>query len=400
MSAAKWSAAWAIISLSASAFAAPSDAVSLSHHEALQRLSIQGQSSDGGQKLRLAGPVDLSFDALGRTFELQLSPNSNLLSAAGSATAHGVVPYRGQLSGVADSWARIVITDGEPTGLIWDGNELFAVEGPGHNLAGSDSAIIYRLADAVIAPGSMTCGAGDSFSSGAIAYKTLAAELRAAAAQGPGAVSEINIGAIGDFEFFGRHGANSDTEIVTRLNNVDGIYSAEIGIQINVPVIETFATDAADPFTDEVDASLLLDEVAAYRNANATQNANGLTHLWTGKDVVGANNSTVGIAFTGALCRQRFGAGLSEGNGNATFDSLIAAHEIGHNFGAPHDAMPGSACENAPNTFIMAASLNGSSHTGAAGTDHDNVSLFGSVGHAEGGSDCGCDKNLFHGSFL
>ena len=44
----------------------------------------------------------------------------------------------------------------------------------------------------------------------------------------------------------------------------------------------------------------------------------------------------------------------------------------------------------------VVVSLNGSSHTGAAGTDHDNVSLFGSVGHAEGGSDCGCDKNLFH----
>ena len=40
--------------------------------------------------------------------------------------------------------------------------------------------------------------------------------------------------------------------------------------------------------------------------------------------------------------------------------------------------------------------LNGSSHTSTACTDHDNVSLFGSVGHAEGGSDCGCDKNLFH----
>ena len=78
----------------------------------------------------------------------------------------------------------------------------------------------------------------------------------AAAAQAPGAVSEIDIGTIGDFEFFGVHGANSDTAIMERMNNVDGIFSTEVGIQINVPVVETF-TDAADPFSDELNGGLL-----------------------------------------------------------------------------------------------------------------------------------------------
>jgi uncharacterized repeat protein (TIGR01451 family)/MYXO-CTERM domain-containing protein len=367
MSVAKWSAAWAILCLSASAFAASSGAVSLSHHEALQRLSIQGQSNDGDQKLRAAGPVDLSFDALGRSFELQLSPNSTLLSAARNATAKGVIAYRGQLTGVSDSWARIVITDGKPSGLIWDGNELFAIEGPGSNVADADFTIIYRLADAVIAPGSMTCGVGDSFGNGAALYKTLVAEL--SAAQALGAVSEIDVGAVGDFDFFALHGVNSDTEILTRLNNVDGIFSAELGIQVNVPIVETFETDAADPFTDTVVAGDLLAELSTYRDGNAAQNANGLTHLWTGKDVVSdtGNNSTVGIAYIGsvgqpgnslALCSRRFGAGLSEGLRDSTFDSLIAAHEIGHNFGAPHDGVAGSPCESETGDFLMATSIN------------------------------------------
>jgi len=357
----RWFAAWAIFSFSVTAFAFDAGAISLSHHETLQRLSIQGHANDGSQKLAIAGPVDLSFDALGRSFELQLAPNSNLLTVARNAAINGVVPYRGQLAGNTDSWARIVIADGIPSGLIWDGTELFAIERPGDNVIGSGSTIIYRLADAVIAPGSMTCGADNLFSDGGAVYKSLVNELNVAKEQAQGAVSEINVSAVGDFEFFGQHGANSDNAMLERLNNVDGIFSTEVAVQISPSVIETFTTDASDPFSGEVNASLLLDELAAYRDGNATHNASGLTHLWTGKDVEGSpgNNSTVGIAFTGTLCRRQFGAGLSEGNGTAAFDSLVAAHEIGHNFGAPHDAVPGSACENAPDTFLMAASLNG-----------------------------------------
>jgi hypothetical protein len=43
-----------------------------------------------------------------------------------------------------------------------------------------------------------------------------------------------------------------------------------------------------------------------------------------------------------------------------TTDSLIAAHEIGHNFNAEHDGEEGSPCEAEPETFIMAPRVNGS----------------------------------------
>ena len=59
------------------------------------------------------------------------------------------------------------------------------------------------------------------------------------------------------------------------------------------------------------------------------------------------------------MCHTRFGVGLSEGNRGTTTDSLITAHEIGHNFGAPHDGQTGSACEAEPQTFIMAPRING-----------------------------------------
>ena len=369
MSAIRWFAALAIFSSSASALALEAGAISLSHHETLQRLNIQGSATDGSQKLAAAGPVQMSFDALGRSFDLQLSPNTNLLSVAREASANGIVPYRGQLAGNDNSWARIVIANGTPTGIIRDGDELFAIEGPGNNIAGSDSTIIYRLADAVIAPGSMTCGARDVFGNAGDVYKSLVSELNAA--QAPGAVSMINVGAVGDAEFFGQH-ANPQQAILERLSNVDGIYSAELEIQIEVPIVQVFsdAGAASYPFSDTVVAGDLLDELGVFRNGEPNQNVHGLTHLWTGKDVEGGmgNTTTVGIAYRGTvgepqgslvLCNNRFGAGLSEGRGSPTFDALVAAHEIGHNFGADHDGDPNRSCPSEPETFIMAPSVTG-----------------------------------------
>ena len=131
MSAVKTVAALVILGLSASAFAGTSGAISLTHYESLQRLDVQRLGSDAESKVTLAGPVNMSFDAYGRTFNLQLTPNSNLLSAARDVVGRGVVPYRGKLAGNPDSWVRIVIANGAPGGLIWDGIELFAIERAG-----------------------------------------------------------------------------------------------------------------------------------------------------------------------------------------------------------------------------------------------------------------------------
>ncbi len=106
---------------------------------------------------------------------------------------------------------------------------------------------------------------------------------------------------------------------------------------------------------------MLLDELGLYRDSMAAHRTQGLTHLYTGRTLAG---TTVGIAYTDALCNTRFGAGLSEGNSNATFDSLIAAHELGHNFGAPHDGVAGP-CVAEPMTFLMAPLLNNSNQFSA-----------------------------------
>ena len=343
MKARNWIVAGLAFGLFATANAEPGR-VSVSHFEPLQKLSID--DVDG------VGPTVMKFDALGQSFDLELEPNLGFLSPeARAGLPQGIGVYRGAIAGRPGSWARIVVYDGRPSGMIWDGREMFAVEAPADGA--TSEPVVYRLADVSVAPGSMTCGTHEFSGSGAAVYKAIVGEIGERLAQGPGAVTEIDIGQVADFEFTSANGGDSGAaaEIVTRMNIVDGIYSQQIGVQINVPLIDTF-NDINDPFT-ESDASLLIDEVATYRDTTPAQNALGLTHLWTGRDLDG---STVGIAFENVLCRQRVGAGLSEGNIAANFDAIIAAHEIGHNFGAPHDGVPGP-CESEPQTFIMAPSV-------------------------------------------
>ncbi len=353
----KWTVACAFFYISTATPASNVDGIIVSHYEPLQRLDYRRDGIAVSQKLNTAGPVTMSFDALGNSFELQLDPNTRLLSPAARAElADGVALYRGHIAGKTDSWARITIVDGMPSGLIWDGSQMYAIETPGDSVLNTDKPIIYRLADSFIAPGTMSCGDVVISGNGAETFKSLVGELRSAKGQGPGAVTEINFGAIGDFEFSGPVGSGAAAEIIARLNNVDGIFSQQLGVQITVRTLETFAA-AADPFTDTADAGALLDELATYRLNSQAQRNEGLTHLFTGRDL---DTTTVGIAFSGELCQTRFGAGLTQGTHGQTVDSLIAAHEIGHNFGAPHDGVVNSPCVAESQTFLMAPSINNS----------------------------------------
>jgi hypothetical protein len=356
MRAPKWILLITFLSASSASVGSNVDGVSLSHFEPLERISVQGKGGLTSQKAADTGPIDLSFDVLGRNFELQLEPNANLLAAIPfDQRLENNIPYRGQIAGSSDSWARIVMVDGMPAGLVYDGDALYAIEAPGDSIVDSASSVAYRLSDLLVAPGALSCASGGQVTSGDAMYKSILTNVGSVVSQGPGAVSELNLGAVGDYEFTSAKGANAQSAILTRLNNVDGIYSQQLGVQINVPFIETF-TDINDPFSDASDAGDLLLELNQYRIGNPSQRNQGLTHLFTGRGLAG---STVGIAWASALCSTTFGTGLSEGNSSSTIDSMIAAHEIGHNFGAPHDGEPGSPCAAEPsNVYIMAPQVN------------------------------------------
>ena len=335
--------------------------VFVSHFEPLHGVTVHAADKAGAnahQKLQLAEPAVLRFEALGRSFDLNLVANDRLLAAMPAQAAfEGVYAYRGRLADNPDSWVRIVMFDGMPRGLIWDGETMFAIEAPGDSAVQISSPVIYRLADLNIAPGTMKCGAKSIAGNAAQIYASMTKAIGPAVSEAPGAVSEITMSVIGDSAFTNAQGgdAAAAAAITTRFNNVDGYFSEQVGVQLDVQLIETH-DNATDPFDGTLDHGELLEQLSEYRLQTSAHNSRGLTHLYTGRDF---STSTVGVAWRGLLCDSYFSAGLSEGRSGATTDSLIAAHEIGHNFGAEHDGQPGSSCESEPETFIMAPSVNG-----------------------------------------
>lgn len=316
------------------------------------------QDSDGKSRL--------SFQAYGQQFDLELESNRRLLAGLASrqkAELDQYSVYRGSVSGRSGSWVRLTRIGEELHGAFWDGVDLYTVA-PARAVepfalqtlnASASDPVVYRFADVESPFDAGFCAVGPMQQlHAAAAYETLVAELREQLASVPLPSGQIELAVIADPQFRNLFPFNTQGELLAIINIVDGIFSGQVGVTIVVPEFRVL-TD--DPFATN-DPEQLLNAVATYREATPEVRDRGLAHLMTGRDLEG---ETLGIAFVDSLCEPFGGVGLSEGNRGASFSALIAAHEIGHNFGARHDAEPGSGCESTPPNFLMAARVNGSS---------------------------------------
>ncbi|HET9446468.1 MAG TPA: M12 family metallo-peptidase, partial [Steroidobacteraceae bacterium] len=143
--------------------------------------------------------------------------------------------------------------------------------------------------------------------------------------------------------------------ILTRLNNVDGIFSTHLSIEIYVGTVSV-PNAANDQLSATTVPNGLLRELAELRKRTPELNSRGLTHLFTDRDLDG---TTIGIAYLDSLCDTKNAVGLTESR-NVWLDSLVAAHEIGHNFGADHDGDAQGSCASTPSSgYLMAPVVSG-----------------------------------------
>jgi hypothetical protein len=298
----------------------------------------------------------LEFSAFERQFRLQLSINPRLTQAAAGSS---VQLYEGIVEGVPRSWARISILDGLPRGMIWDGHELFVVDAAAEGVNyGAAGTVMYKLSDAVLEQGvSLTDDAVETPRDAAASYDKLIGELRTRtqALQNGVATEAVEVSVLGDADFVARYPGETQARdaILARLNNVDGIFSAQVGVALQVVSVDLEGEPAAS-LTATTDSNELLQELSGLRQRTASLSATGLSHLFTGRNLDG---DTAGIAYELALCSTRFAASLTESRNSVTLDSLITAHEIGHVFGAPHDGA--EQCPSTPQSqYIMAPNLN------------------------------------------
>ncbi len=302
-----------------------------------------------------SGAATLEFTAFGRGFRLQLSINERLARhAAGSS----VQLYKGTLEGVPGSWVRISIHDSLPRGMIWDGRELFIVdtapEAVNYGVAGT---VMFKLSDAVLERGvSFTGDAVEKPRDAAEAFSAMIGELRARTQvqQVSVATEAVEISVLGDAAYLARYEneAQARDAILTRMNNVDGIFSSQLGVELQVVSVNIAGELTAD-LSATTDSSALLVELGQLRQQTPALVATGLTQLFTGRQLDG---NSAGVAYTLALCSPRFAASITMAHNSAALDSLITAHEIGHVFGAPHDGT--QQCASTPQgQYIMTPTL-------------------------------------------
>jgi hypothetical protein len=190
-------------------------------------------------------------------------------------------------------------------------------------------------------------------------YADMVGELRANAQtrQAGVATEGVKISLLGDASYRARFATEAQARdaLLARLNNVDGIFSSQVGVELQVVSVEIDG-ELAQGLSATTNSSTLLGDLGKLRQRSRGLSATGLTHLFTGRDLDGNN---AGIAYTLALCSPRYSASLTMAHTSVVLDTLITAHEIGHVFGAPHDGT--EQCASTPSDqHIMAPNLNSS----------------------------------------
>jgi len=324
----------------------------IDHFERLQtqeHLSVDVSERSGSDKYQT-----LQFHAYGRDYQLRLEPNTRLSAAA---TISSIGLFRGVVAGAADSWARISVTSGATRGMFWDGRDLYLVDSArilddarASGLAASDT-VIFRLSDAL---DSRSESSGKAQFSGGAVYRTALDRMSQVDASRMSAGYRLDISALGDAAFRARFSSDAEAqeEILTRLNNVDGIFSSQLGVEIQVSSV-TAGAAATPGVSDVTDASALLRQLGGLRLQQSGLSGEAITFLFTGRELDG---DKVGLAYTRTLCSPQFSAGLAQASVNSGLDSLIAAHEIAHILGAPHDGE--KQCAGVPKShFLMTPAL-------------------------------------------
>jgi hypothetical protein len=367
---------------SAAAFA---DSFAIVSHEVLGNLA-PGNPAAAFEKPSASPGTELSFVAFGARFDFVLTRNDRLIANLGAddrAALAGIELLEGKLAGNDASWARLVRSANRVAGLVWDGSEIYSI-GPAadvaRHLAGPPadpgSLIIYRGSDV---RGSF----GDVLSEWHAATTATAALLTEFASQSSpifDPAKQIDVGIVGDYEFVHADPATANARLLEIMSNVDAIFARNLGVYINVAAIELFPSEP-DPFTTSTPQGLL-QSLQNYKETTATLRDKGLAHLFTYRDIEeppSSTNNTIGAAVRGSVCDVRTSVGVTQANFGALVNSLITAHEIGHNFGAPHDGEGGSVCAATPATFLMAPNVNYSSELSACSIEQMRPLLLGAV---------------------
>ena len=277
----------------------------------------------------------------GETVEIEKSPN---------------ITYRGGLDNIQGSDVRITITDMMILGMVTTPNSVYFIENLHHLVenAPSDIFIIYEEKSVNPEVG-LTCGMDEmnniqhQHNPNEIKKKT---EIQNSEAVEIGAMAcyEVIVSLACDNAFATKYGGGSGGKMIGYLNLVQSNYDNEFSHEISFVLGPMFIASGGNPGSWNFGSiNSLLTTFRNWANGGGFGGSGyDVATLWFRKSFGGV----IGLAWLRALCGGNRYNVCRDYTTNLEGIRVLQAHELGHNFGFPHDS------RGAP--FIMAPAVNGS----------------------------------------
>lgn len=311
---------------------------------------------DAMRSVRAGEPVRIATPTL--AFDVRLVQN-NIRSAdcivqvsKGGGVVERIDPgpvttYRGSVDGMPGAEARFTIDENGVKGLIITDDAWWFVEpeiGGLSKTGGRGTHVVY--ADHDVVP--MALGQCGTTQAHMVEAEVERLDVSGKVQGGlPPLPPRVELATEADYDYLLIQGnARAATnEIVSIINQVDGVYRKQLGVTFEI-VFQNIWETREDPY-DESDAGDRLNEFRTYWNSTQQGVKRDLTHFWTGAAIDG---NTLGVAYVSVICASSSASyGLSSFLQSSPGKFILTAHEIGHNFGGLHPDQnnpPRSECDN------------------------------------------------------
>lgn len=198
--------------------------------------------------------------------------------------------------------------------------------------AGPNDLIVYD--EDAVKDKALRCGATEDLHMGDVAEADHGDDFKS-----NGVCRVVEVAIASDYSMYQAYGSIQAVEnhAIGVLNNVQGNYDDEFGDMLEFKLVEQYVStcSSCDPWTTSVNANGLLADFSNWGPSGFTQNHDVAT-LWTQRNL--DNGNTVGIAWLSSVCTSYKYNVCQDFSNNAAQKRVLLAHEMGHNFGANHDA--------------------------------------------------------------
>jgi len=313
-----------------------------------EKLSVRGHELIDLAVPAPGGPFAATVTIQGEEYLLDLAPRSMrspkfevLIQVADGSLQHAEVEapktYAGEVVGVPGGIVAASVLEDGLHAMIQMPDVVYYIEPLSFVVAGMDGDVHVAYDKGDVIDHGKSCG-------GAIGVN-LPQPQGGGGGVADGSLQVAEIACDADVEFYNLNGQSQqatvdDVELV--LNAVRGQYETQNGISYLITTI-IVRTAEPDPYST-TDPEALLGQFQSHWNSSQGGVVRDVAHLFTGKNV---NGGVIGIAFLSVVCNTGSAYGLSQSRFSGSFPQRqdLTAHELGHNWSAPH-CDQGGGCTN------------------------------------------------------